>query len=292
MLLTTLFSIAVFIFLTGNTVRLIRFLRTPIPLRWELYPIPKGPTDRQRYGGSYFENSNWWTNPEAVNRSGELVYVVKEVLLLKSVRQGFPSLWVWSWLLHWGLYLYISGSVLLGASGLLKIEHLRTFATAAYWASCAGGLVGAVGLLVLRLFQRRLRTFTTRVSVFNLLLLASIFASGLAALITIPALLSTAAEVIQNSVFSSLNLHLILVGFFLAYFPFTHMTHAYMKFFSWHGVRWDDSPAVHNPHAAEILAANLRRRATWAAPHIASDSTPAWSDVVIDQSGRGAAKRA
>ncbi len=289
MLLTTLFSIAVFIFLTGNIVRLIRFLRTPIPLRWELYPIPKGPADRQRYGGSYFEKSNWWTSPGAVNRGGELVYIAKEVLLLKSVRQGFPGLWVWSWLLHWGLYFYISGTVLLGAGILLKVALLRTFAAAAYWACCAGGLVGAAGLLVLRLVDRRLRTFTTRASVFNLLLLGSIFASGLAALATAPTTLSSAGEMAQSS---PLNLHLILVGFFLAYFPFTHMTHAYMKFFSWHRVRWDDSPAVHNPRAAELLTANLRGRVTWAAPHITSDPMDTWSDVVTDQSGRGAAKRA
>jgi nitrate reductase gamma subunit len=293
MLLILWLPIAFLIFLAGNIVRIIRFLRAPIPLRWELYPIPKGPLERQRHGGSYFENSNWWTLPEIVNRRGELVYIAKEVLLLKSVRQSFPSLWVWSWLLHWGLYLYISGSVLLGAGVLLKIELLRTFAAAAYWASCAGGLVGAAGLLVLRLVHRRLRAFTTRVSVFNLLLLGSTFASGLAALATVPAPVSTAGEMIQKSSgFSSLTLHVILVGLFLAYFPFTHMTHAYMKFFSWHGVRWDDSPAVHNPRAAEILAANLRRRVTWAASHISQDPTSTWSEVVIDQSGRGVAKRA
>ena len=292
MLLITLFSIALFIFLTGNIVRIVRFLRTPLPLRWEIYPIPKGPIDRQSYGGSYFENTNWWTHPEVVNRRGQLAYVAKEVLLLKSVRQGFPSLWVWSWLLHWGLYFYISGSVLLGAGVLLKVGLLRTFAAAAYWACCAAGLVGAVGLLVLRLSHQRLMAFTTRVSVFNLLLLGSVFASGLAALITIPARSSLIGKGQMPSGFSALALHLLLVGFFLSYFPFTHMTHAYMKFFSWHGIRWDDSPAVHNPHAAEILAANLRRRVTWAAPHITQDPTAKWSDVVIDQSGRGAAKRA
>ncbi len=293
MLLITLLSIALFIFFTGNIVRIIRFLRTPLPLRWELYPIPKGPTDRQSYGGSYFENTNGWTHPDIVSHRGELVYVAKEVLLLKSVRENFPSLWVWSWLLHWGLYLYIFGTALLGASILLKVELLRTVATAAYWTSCTAGLVSSVGLLVLRLSQTRLRTFTTRVSVFNLLLLGSIFASGLAALLTGPATLSAPGEMIQKpSAFSGLTLHLILVGSFLSYFPFTHMTHAYMKFFSWHGIRWDDSPAIHNPSAADTLAANLRRKVSWAAPHIAQNPTAQWSEVVIDQSGRGAAKRA
>ena len=76
--------------------------------------------------------------------------------------------------------------------------------------------------------------------------------------------------------------HLVLVAFFLAYFPFTHMTHAYMKFFTWHGVRWDDSPAISDPRVARTLAANLKRKVTWAAPHIAGGDTATWSEVVAD----------
>ena len=88
------------------------------------------------------------------------------------------------------------------------------------------------------------------------------------------------------------HVHLILVAFFLAYFPFTHMTHAYMKYFTWHDVRWDDSPSSRNPHAAEVLAVNLGRRSSWAAPHIAAGDRATWSEVVADPNGNGVGKRA
>ncbi len=52
----------------------------PLPLRWELYPIPKGPRERQRYGGSYFEQSDWWTKSSDTGRRGELAFMAKEVL--------------------------------------------------------------------------------------------------------------------------------------------------------------------------------------------------------------------
>ena len=77
-------------------------------------------------------------------------------------------------------------------------------------------------------------------------------------------------------------MHVALLAFFLVYFPFTHMTHAYMKYFTWHQVRWNDSPAIHDPHAAETLAVNLQRKTSWAAPHIAAGGTATWSEVVAD----------
>ena len=43
MLLILLLSGRVLIFVAGNAARIVKFLRMPTPLRWELYPIPKGP---------------------------------------------------------------------------------------------------------------------------------------------------------------------------------------------------------------------------------------------------------
>ena len=56
----------------------------PAHLRWELYPIPKGPRERQRYGGSYFEESDWWTKPPNTSHKSEAAFVLKEVLLLRA----------------------------------------------------------------------------------------------------------------------------------------------------------------------------------------------------------------
>jgi nitrate reductase gamma subunit len=288
MLLIILLSIAVLIFVAGNVARVVKFLRMPTPLRWELYPIPKGRRERQRYGGSYFEDSNWWTKREIVSHRGELAFMAREVLLLKSVRDSFRGLWLWSWLLHWGLYLYVSATVLGVISIPAVAETLRIVAAWGYRVACPIGLLGSLGLLVMRGSHPRLRPFTTRTSIFNLLLLAAIFASGIASLISG----ATVRGALAGNLRPELNAHLVLVVFFLAYFSFTHMTHAYMKFFTWHSVRWDDSPAFHDPLVAATLAANLKRKVTWAAPHIAGGDAATWSEVVSDPSGQGAAKRA
>jgi ABC-type Na+ efflux pump permease subunit len=131
---------------------------------------------------------------------------------------------------------------------------------------------------------------TTRSSIFNLLLIGSIFISGVLALMRSAMRVDVMIKGPKAS--SVLIAHVVLLAFFLGYFPFTHMTHAYMKFFTWHGVRWNDSPAIHNTHAAGRLANNLQRKVGWAAPHLADDARATWADVVADNSRRGAAKRA
>jgi nitrate reductase gamma subunit len=159
-------------------------------------------------------------------------------------------------------------------------------------------LAGALGLLVMRSWHPRVRAFTTRIGIFDLLLLGSIFATGMLLLTAGPAgLHSMISDVVRLPTFlgnhpAVWHIHVALLTFFLAYFPFTHMTHAYMKYFTWHQVRWDDSPIAHDPHAAKTLAVNLQRKASWAAPHIAAGGTAAWSEVVADADRNGAGKRA
>jgi nitrate reductase gamma subunit len=302
MLTVVLISVAFAVFVTGNAMRLVKTLRMPAHLRWELCPIPKGPRDRQRYGGSYFEESDWWTKPEVSNRRSEMAFVVKEVLLLRGVRENFRVLWLWSWLLHWGLYLYVLAMLLAVTEICLPAGLSRGPFHAAvvysYGTACFFGLAGAVGLVAMRSLHPRLRAFTTRLGIFDLLLLGSIFATGMMSLNAgAPGLVYIVRNMLGFPAFlgqspNVWHVHLILVGCFLAYFPFTHMTHAYMKYFTWHDIRWDDSPSTRNPRAAEVLAVNLARQSSWAAPHIASGSTASWSEVVRDPHGNGVGKRA
>ena len=59
MALALLVYVAVALFAAGNLYRILRIARMPAHLRWELYPVPKGTAARRRYGGSYFEASEW-----------------------------------------------------------------------------------------------------------------------------------------------------------------------------------------------------------------------------------------
>ena len=109
-LLTLALIAAISVFLLGNLCRVVKVMFMPAHLRWELYPIPKGSRDRQSYGGSYFEETEWWTKPIGTGLGGEVTFMLKEVFFLREAFENHRALWLWSLLLHWGLYLYMASA--------------------------------------------------------------------------------------------------------------------------------------------------------------------------------------
>jgi nitrate reductase gamma subunit len=298
-LLTLALIAAISVFLLGNLCRVVKAMLMPAHLRWELYPIPKGSRDRQRYGGSYFEETEWWTKPVDAGLSSEMAFMLKEVLFLRGVFESFRALWLWSLLLHWGLYLYMASAAttvavaVIGTHLAFARALLSNAAFAGFIAACSLGAIGSIGLMATRIFHSRLKGFTTRAMIFNLSLLAAIFGTGLIALFNPQrGLLTALTDAVQGrhsaGVYSaSIYSHLALVVFFLVYFPFTHMTHMFMKYFTWHGVRWDDTPARFDDGSRKAIANNLARHVTWQAPHIYGDTEQSWADVASSSGQHG-----
>ena len=289
---------AIFVFFLGNLYRVVKVMLMPTHLRWDLYPIPKGPSERQRYGGSYFEETEWWTKPIETGGGGEVTFMLKEVFFLRGVFENFRALWVWSLLLHWGLYLYmvsvaaIIAIAVFGAHLAFARALLSNAAFGGFVAACALGVIGSLGLLATRVFSSRLKGFATRAALFNLSLLAAIFGSGLIALFNPRHDLLTALADAVNWRYATgpcpaANYHFVLVALFLVYFPFTHMTHMYMKYFTWHGVRWDDTPARCDEGIREHIADNLARGVSWQAPHIHGASEQTWASVASSSGQHG-----
>ena len=50
--------LSIAVFLIAVIYRVVRYLKNPIHLRWELYPVAHEGT-RARYGGSYLEEVDW-----------------------------------------------------------------------------------------------------------------------------------------------------------------------------------------------------------------------------------------
>ena len=74
--------------------------------------------------------------------------------------------------------------------------------------------------------------------------------------------------------------HLCVLAFFIAYFPFTHMTHMVSKYFMWDKVKWDDSPNVGDAGMDSKIKKYLAYPVTWAAPHVGAEGgTKTWADV-------------
>lgn len=284
MTLPLLLLAAFSIFLIGNIARVVRTLRMPKAVRWELYPVPKGPRERQLYGGSYFEETEWWKKPEDHGRLGEFKFIIREVLTLHTVRENFPAFWPWSLALHWGLYLYIASVFGAIKVRLLHITFFDRLISTEFRIACLLGCLGALGLIIVRCVHPRLRSYTTRATMLNPIFLFLIFVTGaVSAFITAdvtpsPAVAATSPGSAHFSAIASA--HIVLLALFLAYFPFTHLTHMYMKYFTWHQVRWDDAATIHHPANDRDLKANLQRPVSWHAAHIAGSGANTWSDVV------------
>ena len=100
------FYASILAFVIGTVYKLIKLSRMPLHLRWDLYPIPheKGKGD---YGGSYYEEVEWWTKPASVSISSEVKEMAKEILFIQSMYHNNRPLWLFSFPFHFGLYLSI-----------------------------------------------------------------------------------------------------------------------------------------------------------------------------------------
>jgi nitrate reductase gamma subunit len=286
------------VFAIALVARAVRIARMPVHLRWELAPVPKERT-RGRYGGSYLEEYEWWKKPREESRVAELVYMLKEILLLKALWEHRRSLWWFSYPFHLGLYVLIAAAGLAVAGGLAVAAGVPgpdwgLTSVVLPWLAGVGyalGAVGAFGLLGRRLADARLRAVTTPVAFFNLLLLAALFVTGGVAVATVDAFparvhglaaaLATAGPVPELP--PLLLAHWMLALVFLAYLPFSQMMHFVAKYFTYHQVRWDDRPLEVGGAMEREVIELLSQPVGWAAAHVGADGRKSWVDVATEE---------
>ena len=149
-------------FVVGCLYKAYHYATMPLHVRWELYPVAheKG---KVSYGGSYFEELDWWTKPREVSKLGEIKTIAEEVLTLKAVREHNPKLWLPSLLFHYGLYLLFTLGAALVAGAVARYVELpglgflggRRRALSAWGAvALALATLGCIGLLARRSGQR------------------------------------------------------------------------------------------------------------------------------------------
>jgi nitrate reductase gamma subunit len=286
------------IFVVAFVLRTLRMAKLPLHLRWELAPVPheKG---KSGYGGSYLEEFEWWTKPREKDLLSEVSYMFQEIVFLKSVWENNRRLWWFSFPFHIGMYVLIVAGVLLALAGGLELAGVQTAGwgdwrdviTVLAALGFALGGIGALGLLVSRFADRRLREFTTPAALFNLILLLAIFASGAYALAVsqdFAARVSSFAGALLTANMSIqlpgvLTVHLLLALAFLAYLPFTRMMHFVAKYFTYHEVRWDDEPLTAGGRLEQQAERLLKQPVTWAAPHVRADGKKNWVDVATEE---------
>jgi nitrate reductase gamma subunit len=198
---------------------------------------------------------------------------------------------------HIGLYLLIAaGALLLLSGGLEQIgvqaaAEWRTGISALAGLSFALGGIGALGLLVSRFADRRLRGYTTPAALFNLILLLAIFLTGGYALVgsqDFAGRVWSFGTALATGDFSVelpgvLKVHLLLTLLFLAYLPFSRMMHFVAKYFTYHQVRWDDEPLTAGGRLERKVDRLLEQPVTWAAPHVNANGSKNWVDVATEE---------
>ncbi len=285
------------VFVVSFVLRSVKLARLPIHLRWELAPVPheKG---KGKYGGSYLEESEWWTKPREKDMISEGLYMFQEILFLKALFEHRRKLWWFSFPFHFGLYLLTAGAALLVGAGIatalgipgpglgLITGVLPVLAGVGYGL----GLLGALGLFASRLMDRDLGNSTSFATYFNVILIGAMFATGLASVLTLPDF-SHQVLAFAGALFSAnlsiqlpgiLAAHFLLAFVFLAYLPFTQMMHFVAKYFTYHDVRWDDRPLEAGGKMEKELKELLGQSPTWAGPHVRADGKKNWVDIATD----------
>lgn len=300
----TYFGIGFFIILV--VARVLWWRRMPMHLRWELYPVAHE-GKRAEYGGSYLEETDWWTKPRQVSLTSEIKAMGMEIVFLIALREHNPKMWLRSFPFHFGLYLLFGCTVLMFGHAIVATLApqvvIGTAGTALHYgiigAGFAGlglGLVGAIGLLHRRLGDPALREFTAPADYFNLgffitaLGVALVhnaavdvdfsrsmaFVKGLITLSPAPLAGSTVELALTTGT-------VIILALLVAYIPATHMSHFIGKYFAYHAIRWNDAPNLRGGSQEATINALLAQPVSWSAVHIRGEGRKTWAELASEE---------
>jgi nitrate reductase gamma subunit len=280
------------IFLIVVTYRTLAIIRLPVHLRWELAPIPheKG---KGRYGGSYLEEYEWWNKPQSRSRIAPIIYMAKEIFLLRGVWEHNRTLWPLSFAFHMGIYLIVVMLLLSLVNAVLIIAGVPSyilnvtlgissvFALVGYLL----GSLGAIGLIFKRAFDANLRPFNTITKYFNLVFLGAVFVSGAYAWFSSPDFASEMSLFMKGlitfdagvALTFSLSLHVGISLLFVLYLPWTDMIHFIAKYFTYHEIRWNDAPQ--DEKMKRELRSLMAQSVSWSAAHVETNGAKNWVDI-------------
>ncbi len=281
--------------------KVLRYATAPESMRWELYPVPheKG---RAEYGGSYFEELDWWTKERETDLFNELKEMFSEIVFLKGIFHHNKKVWNSSFPFHFGLYMTIGWLVLLMTGGILEAFFGMTvdsqggfFSTAVYYLTIPlgfGGLalagLGAFGLFIWRSTDKTQKKFNAPIDFFNLIAFTVTAAVALAASImydpTFSFLRSYTGSLLTFSAISSPNVlltaEIILLAFLTLLIPITKMSHFVAKYFLYHSVRWNDQNNERGSKIEKNILELLNKQVGWSADHIRTGKT--WGEVITE----------
>jgi nitrate reductase gamma subunit len=283
---------ALAVFLIVTIYRAIALARLPVHLRWELAPIPseKG---KGKYGGSYLEDYEWWKKRRQKSFFAPLKYMAVEIFLLRAIWRHNRALWPLTLSFHTGIYLVFAMLILSIVNAILIITGvpasvLDVFLVITSVVALAGyllGGLGAISLLLKRTLDANLRPFNSTSKYFNLVFLGAVFVSGAYSWFVLPDFALSLSQFIKGlvtldagvTVSFPLSLHVILASLFFLYLPWTDMIHFVAKYFTYHEIKWDDTPK--DARMEKELEGLLSQPVSWSAEHVKADGKKSWVDL-------------
>ncbi len=289
------------VFIAGFISKFVKYSKMPKHLRWELYPIA-GETKRP-WGGSYLEEPEWWKKPqEEKSLLGELRFMGKEVFFFREYYIKNRSLWYIVYPFHLGVFLFVGFFALLIIGALMMAgDVVISDQTSGFWgklvyyltlitgiSALVLGALGCLALLIRKLVDSGMSPYTRRIEYFNIVLVMAIFITGICSWGFADSSFSDARAFTKGlitfgdsgSMDVIINSHIILIGLFLAYLPFTNMMHFFIKHFTYNSIRWDDEAHLRGSRLEQELEPVGEYAVSWAAPHISEVKT--WSDLAGD----------
>lgn len=293
------------VFVAAIAFRFHRIQSMPLHVRWELYPLPREGR-RAAHGGSRLEESEWWDKKQSHSLVGELRAMLAEMVFIKGLWENNRRLWFRSFPFHFGLYILAAfAALLVFISALEELaglpvgpsaggigQPLLGLARLMLAVGLALTLIGAVGLLAMRLSDPELKPYTTFAHLFNLLFIILALGVTAYAFLMYDQYLLTFREFVASLIVFDLAFEtgklwvaasIAMVALLVAYIPLTHMSHFFMKWFTWHRIRWDDAPNVKGGRIEKMIQDALVKPVTWSAEHINADGRKTWADIATEE---------
>jgi nitrate reductase gamma subunit len=230
--------------------------------------------------------------------------MLPEMIFIKALWEHNRKLWYRSFPFHFGLYLMCGFAGLLVLGALLEIAGVSLGEGAGnvgVWLSGVTavfgicglvlGIAGGIGLIHMRSTDSDLRPYTNFSHFFNLgfitvalILLLAVWVgdrdfSALRGYVGSLFVLNLG----YSAESSLVSLTVLVTSILIAYIPLTHMSHFFVKWFTWHKIRWDDEPNVKGGRFEVMIEEALRRPVTWAAEHVKADGRKSWADIATEE---------
>ncbi|MCX8023289.1 MAG: respiratory nitrate reductase subunit gamma [Syntrophorhabdaceae bacterium] len=265
--------------LVGVVVRLIKFIKMPVHLKWEFYK-----------GSSIYEQMEWWTK-EQVNLWEKVKSTILDVLLLREYYHRNRPFWSVLYLFHLGIYLLILWHVWLFIASV-AVEPETASTAGLIWGHTATALafIGGLGILIKRITDSELKLYYPPLHyikwvVMLFTLLEAFYAVQYYFDASMPALLKyVKTQVTFGDIEHKLHpppataIHVLLASIWLIYLPFSHIMRLFLRYY--HYLVYDDVPNVKGGPMEHKIRKLLGLSVSWSAPHIQKGKT--WGEVATE----------